>query len=190
MILLAAEKRQLLPQCERLPTYVYLDECQDVIRRDEKLPIILDQARKVRVAMVLAHQRLDQMQQAVLHALYGSAAIKFASKLYDTTLARHMNSTPEFIRDQKPYHYAVSIRGSKALSLRIPFIDMAKLPRMSDVDHECLRGEMRTRYAFKPKPAAQPTTSEAEAEVPEPSPAAPAQKVAESSEEIRPSSEL
>ena len=65
MILLAAHKRQLLPKSERLPCFVYIDECQDFIRRDPKIPVILDQARKLNVALVLAHQRLQQLQPYV-----------------------------------------------------------------------------------------------------------------------------
>ena len=150
-ILLAAEKRQLLPQSERMPTYVYIDECQDVIRRDEKLPIILDQARKFRVAMILAHQRLEQMSPPVLSALYGSTAIKFASKLNDNAFARQMNTTAEFIRNQPDYSYAVFIRGrtDHAISLRIPHIDMSATPRMSPEEQQPIREQMRARYALR-----------------------------------------
>lgn len=151
MILLAAEKRQLLPQSQRLPTYVYIDECQDVIRRDEKLPIILDQARKFRVAMTLAHQRLDQLQPFVLNALYGSTAIKFASKIIDPTLAKHMNTTPEFIRNQPNHSYAAFIRGQTdaAVSLKMPFIDMTKMERLSYAEAHALQTLMRERYAVQ-----------------------------------------
>lgn len=150
-ILLAAEKRQLLPQSERMPTYVYIDECQDVIRRDEKLPIILDQARKFRVAMILAHQRLEQMTPPVLSALYGSTAIKFASKLNDNALARKMNTSAEFIRNQPDYSYAAFIRGrtEHAISLRIPHADMNAMPRMSPEEQQSIREQMRARYSLQ-----------------------------------------
>lgn len=149
MILLAAEKRQLLPQSERLPTYVYIDECQDVIRRDEKLPIILDQARKFRVAMTLAHQRLDQLQPFVLSALMGSTAIKFAAKLSDHSLARNMNTASDFIRDQPNYSYAAYIRGvtKSAVSLSIPHFNMHTMPRISPEAHKDIINIMRAKYA-------------------------------------------
>lgn len=69
MILLAAHKRQLLPKEQRLPCFVYIDECHDFIKRDPKIPVILDQARKLNVGLVLAHQRLQQLQPYVLDAL-------------------------------------------------------------------------------------------------------------------------
>ena len=100
MILLAAHKRQLLPKEQRLPCFVYIDECHDFIKRDPKIPVILDQARKLNVGLVLAHQRLQQLQPYVLDALYGATAIKFASQVSDAAahaLARDMRTTPEFI---------------------------------------------------------------------------------------------
>lgn len=169
MILLAAEKRQLLSQTELMPTYVYIDECQDIVRRDEKLPVILDQARKFKVGMVLAHQRLDQMSPPVLNALYGSAAIKFATQLSDANaaaMARNMGTTPEFIAAQPQYHYAVSIRGyaPQATSLKIPESELGRVPRMSAKDAQAARDEMRKRYAILGETEPSETSEYVEAE--------------------------
>jgi hypothetical protein len=161
MILLAAHKRQLLPREQRLPCFVYIDECQDFIRRDPKIPTILDQARKLNVGMILAHQRLQQMQPSVLDALYGATGIKFASKVSDAAahaLARDMRTTPEFILDQPPYHFAAFVRGATttALSIGIPATDMNKMPRMTEAEHKAVRKSIRERYAisqYRPSPA-------------------------------------
>ena len=37
MILLAAQKRQMVSRQQRLPCFVYIDECQDFIKRDPKI---------------------------------------------------------------------------------------------------------------------------------------------------------
>ena len=174
MILLAAHKRQLLPKSERLPCFVYIDECQDFIRRDPKIPVILDQARKLNVALVLAHQRLQQLQPYVLDALYGATAIKFASKVSDAAahaLARDMRTTPEFILDQPPYHFAAYVRGltDSAISVRIPETDMNRFPRMSSDEREAVRGRLRAQYATAWRP--QPLKPAAPAESTAPSPA-------------------
>lgn len=152
MILLAAHKRQLLPRSKRLPCFVYIDECQDFIRRDPKIPVILDQARKLNVALVLAHQRLQQLQPYVLDALYGATAIKFATKISDAAahaLARDMRTTPDFILDQPAYHFAAYVRGvtSRALSIRIPATDMNGYPRMTRAEHDAVRQGLRAAYA-------------------------------------------
>jgi hypothetical protein len=153
-ILLAAEKRQMLDKADRLPTFVYIDEAQDTIRRDEKLPIILDQARKFNVGMVLAHQRLDQMTPPVLNALYSSTAIKMAAKLSDanaSALARNMGTTPEFIATQDPFHFALSVRGvvDSAVSYKVVSIEGA-LPKMTDSQAQEVREDMRRRYSYTP----------------------------------------
>lgn len=185
MILLAAHKRQLLPKEQRLPCFVYIDECQDFIRRDPKIPVILDQARKLHVALILAHQRLQQLQPYVLDALYGATAIKFATKVSDSAahaLARDMRTTPDFILDQPPYHFAAYVRGltDHALSIRIPATDMNRFPRMTRTEHELVRDRLRAVYAAsrdqgrpaatgpsEPSPAVT-TTSETPAEMASP----------------------
>lgn len=162
MILLAAHKRQLLPRSERLPCFVYIDECQDFIRRDPKIPVILDQARKLNVALILAHQRLQQLQPYVLDALYGATAIKFATKVSDAAahaLARDMRTTPDFILDQPPYYFAAYVRGltARALSIGIPLTDLNRAARMSRSEYDAVRQGLRARYAAErdtPRPAA------------------------------------
>ncbi|WP_157083452.1 ATP-binding protein [Bradyrhizobium manausense] len=155
MILLAAHKRQLLPKHKRLPCFVYIDECQDFIKRDPKIPVILDQARKLNVGLILAHQRLQQMQPQVLDALYGATAIKWASKISDAAahaLARDMRTTPEFILNQPQYHFAAYVRGltDAALSIGVPATDLYQEPRMTVDEQKALRKRLRARYAVSP----------------------------------------
>lgn len=152
MILLAAHKRQLLPKEQRLPCFVYIDECHDFIKRDTKIPVILDQARKLNVGLVLAHQRLQQLQPYVLDALYGATAIKFASQVSDAAahaLARDMRTTPEFILKQPPFHFAAYVRGltDTAMSIGIPKIDMNAAPRMTVEEQRVVRQGIRDKYA-------------------------------------------
>ena len=163
MILLAAHKRQLLPKDQRLPCFVYIDECHDFIKRDPKIPVILDQARKLNVGLILAHQRLQQLQPYVLDALYGATAIKFASQVSDAAahaLARDMRTTPDFILNQPPYHFAAYVRGltDTALSIGIPAFDMNAAPRMTEGERRTVRQRIRDKYAV-PLGAAQPTAA-------------------------------
>ena len=153
MILLAAHKRQLLPKGQRLPCFVYIDECHDFIKRDPKIPVILDQARKLNVGLVLAHQRLQQLQPYVLDALYGATAIKFASQVSDAAahaLARDMRTTSDFILNQPPFHFAAYVRGltDAAVSIGIPAVDMNAAPRMSAEESRIVRQRIRDRYAL------------------------------------------
>ena len=152
MILLAAHKRQLLPKDQRLPCFVYIDECHDFIRRDPKIPVILDQARKLNVGLILAHQRLQQLDHHVLDALYGATAIKFASKVSNSAahaLARDMRTTPDFIVNQPAYHFAAHVRGmtDTALSIGIPLTDMNTMPRMTSAQHDRIIDRIRELYS-------------------------------------------
>jgi hypothetical protein len=175
MILLAAHKRQLLPKEQRLPCFVYIDECQDFIKRDPKIPVILDQARKLNVGLILAHQRLQQLQSYVLDALYGATAIKFASQVSDAAahaLARDMRTTPDFILNQPPYHFAAFVRGvtDTAVSIGIPAIDMNRMPRMTIDEQTIVRQRIRDKYAV-PLGVAQPIDAAQPAPKPSPTPA-------------------
>ena len=151
-ILLAAEKRQLLSQAERLPCYVYIDEAQDTIRRDEKLPVILDQARKFRVGITLAHQRLDQMSAPVLNALYSSTAIKMAANLSDanaSAMARNMGASAEQLRDTPKYHMLISVRGVTQTAVLYPVPDFSfdrEVP-MAPAQMDAVRQEMRVKFS-------------------------------------------
>ena len=138
-ILLAAEKRQTQDKADRLPTFIYIDECQDVVRRDEKLPIILDQARAFKVGLTLAHQRPEQMTPPVLQALNGSVAIK-------------MTAHPT------PHHFNVTCRGVTDLPVdfHVPHVDFATMPQMSREQQDAVRDDMRRRYSYTPKVAEKP----------------------------------
>ncbi|MFC6639911.1 ATP-binding protein [Sulfitobacter sediminilitoris] len=59
LIAQAAQERATLPDWDRLPVMVYVDEAQDYF--DQNIGIILSQARKYRVGMVMAHQYLGQL---------------------------------------------------------------------------------------------------------------------------------
>lgn len=154
-ILLAAEKRQMLDRSDRLPTFVYIDEAQDTIRRDEKVGILLDQARKFNVGLILAHQRLDQMTPPVLNALYSNAAIKMAAKLSDanaSALARNMGTTAEFIAQQDPFHFALSVRGvlDTAVSYAVLNTDISKFDGLTPAEMQENRERMRRLYSYTP----------------------------------------
>jgi len=151
--LLAAEKRQLLAKDDRLDTFFYIDEAHAILKRDETIATILDECRKYRLAMIIAHQRIEQLQPPVINALMGSTAIKFAAQVSDanaSALARNMGTTPDFILNQPKHHYAVSVRGhtTSAVSLAIPLVELGKEPRMSQVQADAVRRDMRRRYSI------------------------------------------
>ncbi len=150
MMAQAAQERATLPKSERVPTMVYIDEAQDYF--DRNIGLILAQARKYNVGMVLAHQYLGQLEPKLQEAFAANTAIKFAggvSAKDARSLAPMLYTDPAFIEAQGKGSFAAHIRGvtKHAVPLTFPFGLMEALPVMSAVERDFLRDKMRDRYA-------------------------------------------
>ena len=148
----AAAQRATLPIASRLPCYVYVDECHNYIRNDPKIQVILAEARQQKIAMLLAHQYLGQIEAPVLRALAANTSIKMASSLEGAdraAMARDMNCTPDFIRDQKVGSFACYLRGvtPHAIGLTFPFDALAGFERMTSAERVVVRQRNRDLYA-------------------------------------------
>ncbi len=150
MIAQAAQERATLPASKRTPTIVYIDEAQDYF--DRNIGLILAQARKYNVGMVLAHQYLGQLDPKLQEAFAANTAIKFAggvSAKDARSLAPMLYCSPEFIEAQPKGSFAAFVRGQTktAVPLSFPFGYLEDLPRMDKKERGELRQRMRERYA-------------------------------------------
>ena len=150
MIAQAAQERATLKGDARVPTMVYVDEAQDYF--DRNIGIILAQARKYNVGMVLAHQYLGQLEPKLQEAFAANTAIKFAggvSAKDARSLAPMLYTDPAFIEAQGKGSFAAHIRGvtQNALPLAFPFGHMEALPVMPAEERDALGNVMRARYA-------------------------------------------
>ncbi|MEQ9180242.1 MAG: type IV secretory system conjugative DNA transfer family protein [Nitratireductor sp.] len=150
MIAQAAQERATLKERDRLPTIVYIDEAADYF--DRNIGLILAQARKYNVGMVLAHQYLGQLEPKLQEAFAANTSIKFAggvSARDARTLAPMLYCDPALIESQPKGSFAAHIRGvtQNALPLSFPFGYLERLPQMSDADRVALQRRMRDRYA-------------------------------------------
>jgi hypothetical protein len=155
MLLQSAQERAALQRENRLPVFCYIDECHDYIANDTNITTLLDQARKMNIGLVLANQRCAQVSPAVLDALC-NVSIKMARALSDSdahTLARNMQTTPDFLATQPECAFATSVRGvtQHAVSLQVPFFELEGLPRMAPDEEQFLRREMRKKYCVSPQ---------------------------------------
>jgi hypothetical protein len=155
----AAAQRSAMPVAERLPCYVYVDECHNYIRNDPKIQVILAEARQQNVGVVLAHQYLAQLETPVLRALNANTSIKMAARLEGTdrgAMARDMNTFPDFIRDQKTGSFAVFVRGEtpSAISMHFPLNALARFEAMTSEERALVRQRNRARYAGPADPEA------------------------------------
>lgn len=159
MIAQAAQERATLPERERMPTFVYVDEAADYF--DRNIGIILSQARKYRVGMVLAHQYLGQLEPKLQEAVAANTAVKFAggvSARDARTLAPMLHCDAGVIEKQPRGGFAVYVRGEtpSALPLTFPFGELEGRPTMNADQRKALRDRMREQYAIHHSEIVQP----------------------------------
>ena len=171
LIAQAAQERATLAPSARMPTMVYIDEAADYF--DRNVGIILSQARKYRVGMVLAHQYLGQLDPKLQEAFAANTAIKFAGGVSNKdarALAPMLGCDPALIEAQPKLAFAASIRGitKGALPLSFPAGYLEGLPEMDDYEWMMVREQVRERYAVpytylmpEAAPAPKPETAEA-----------------------------
>jgi hypothetical protein len=150
LIAQAPQERATLSKDLRMPTYVYLDEAADYL--DQNVSLVLEQARKFNVAMILAQQYLGQNSPKLLDSLSANTSIKFAGGVSDKdarAFSHMLRCTPKFIEGQPKGHFAASIRNftPSAVSLRIPFGRLENMPRMTPAEFLQVRAAMRAQYA-------------------------------------------
>lgn len=151
LIAQAAQERATLLASKRKPTIVYIDEAQDYF--DRNIGLILAQARKYNVGMVLAHQYLGQLEPKLQEAFAANTAIKFAGGVSSKdarVLAPMLYCGPELIEAQQKGSFAAHVRGQTkgAVPLSFPFGFMEAMPRMDKTERTMLRQTMRDRYAI------------------------------------------
>jgi hypothetical protein len=150
LITQAAQERATLPNSERMPTMVYIDEASDYF--DRNIGIILSQARKYKIGMVLAHQYLGQLDPKLQDAIAANTSIKMAGGVSTKDarqLAPQIHMDAETIERQKKGSFSSYLRGitPTAIPLRFPFGVMEGMPPMQPRDRAALQQAMRDRYA-------------------------------------------
>lgn len=150
LIAQAAQERATIPDWERLPAMVYIDEAQDYF--DRNVAIILAQARKYRVGMVLAHQYLGQLEPKLQEAFEANTSIKMAggvSARDARALAGQFGCEPDLIQKQPKGSFTTFVRGltDRAIPLSFPFFILEKGPQRDAAEIEAIRQLSRERYA-------------------------------------------
>ena len=150
LIAQAAQERATLPDRDRLPTMVYIDEAQDYF--DQNISIILSQARKYKVGMIMAHQYLGQLSSGLQEAFEANTSIKLAggvSARDARTLAGQMAADPNLIQQQPKGTFATFVRGltERAVPISFPFFILEKMPRVTNEERDAIRQHSREHYA-------------------------------------------
>ena len=148
----AAQERSAVPSA-RLPCFVYIDECADYL--DQNVGVILAQARKFNVGMILAHQYIGQLPPRLQEGFDANTSIKFVGGVSSAdarAFARMLRCEPSFIEEQPKGHFAAFVRNltDRAVSIRVPFGRLEAMPKMSSDEWERVRASVRERYAARP----------------------------------------
>lgn len=148
-LLSASQERAGLHRSERKPVYIYIDEAHDYIADDSKIANLIDQARKMRIALLLAHQRTKQIQLPTVLDALSNTSIQFANtnnandlKLLPQTL----NTTAEFISSQPKFHFALHVSGQPTFSYKVPVFLLENMPKMENEERKVVYGKIRERY--------------------------------------------
>jgi hypothetical protein len=150
LITQAAQERATLSAQDRLPAMVYIDEAQDYF--DQNIGIILSQARKYRVGMIMAHQYLGQLSNGLQEAFEANTSIKLAggvSARDARALAGQMSCDADLIQRQPKGTFATFVRGltDRAVPISFPFFVMENLERATKAEIDAIREHSRNAYA-------------------------------------------
>jgi hypothetical protein len=153
MLAQAALERSTVPEADRTPTFVYVDEAQEYF--DDAIETILSQARKYRVGITLAHQTLDQLSPRLRAAFLSNTSLKCAggvSARDARALASELHTTHEFIEsmrrrgDRTEFAVWLKHRTPEALRLSVPLGFLERQPTLADDEYDELIRRNRDRY--------------------------------------------
>ena len=151
-------ERAAIPEHQRHPTFLVIDEAAEYF--DTNIDDLLNQARKYRCGVVMAHQYLDQANPQLRSSLASNTAIKMAAGV-STADARHlapdMRTTADFILRQPRLHFSAFVRGLTPQAISVP-VEVGKLEAQERMSAEGYQGFLASNAARVSAPAAPPET--------------------------------
>src|SRR5262249_34829348 len=149
--LAAAQQRSNRQRNEKPPVYFYIDECQNVIAKDEKIPTILDECRSQNIALIMAHQRTKQItSENVLDAL-SNCAIRFANSDEEARyLAPRLRTSPEFLQRLSRGMFAAYVRDmtDEAIAVSVNRVSFDAQAALTASENQQLQDRMRAQYGL------------------------------------------
>jgi len=144
-----AQARQSIPNSERHPFYVYLDEFQNFIT--PSINSILSGARKYGLGLVLAHQELNQIKDAdVLNSVLSNSNIRICYRLGDND-SRKLESSFSYFESTDLQNLNIGEAIVK-VGRSIEDFSLNSLPLSKcifDENHQVIIENTRSRYSKK-----------------------------------------
>jgi hypothetical protein len=148
LIIQAALERAAIPENERVPCYVYIDECQDYV--DDNIKLILEQARKYKIAVILSHQELGQIPVNVLKSIHSNTHTKIVGGLSASdsrAMAAEMRTSQAVIDSHNKGQFALSVKGHGIVTFEPEFGRLEGIERVDDEEWQHFLEKNRSKYA-------------------------------------------
>ena len=154
LIAQAALQRAAIPEDRRRATFVYIDEAHEYF--DDTIDELLNQARKFKAGLILAHQNLEQLSDRLRATIMASTSIKFAggvSARDAAAFAKEMRCDPEFVQSTRKHakttEFACWIKNTtpRAIRIEVPLGVVGEMPRLDEAAYDQLIAANRARYA-------------------------------------------
>jgi hypothetical protein len=152
----AAGRRRSLLKDKGKPVYFFIDEAHWTIKNDTKVYTIVQQCRSQKIAMVFAHQEMQQIKNQEVRGALNNCAIKFAKpNAVDETnlLAKTLRTTPEFLDAQTKETYALYVleQTPTAITVNVPLVadedgNLTGHSRLTDEEFAEVQGRSRKDY--------------------------------------------
>jgi hypothetical protein len=152
LIARAAQQRSGRSAATKKPCYVYIDECQSVIAKDAKIPVLLDECRSQKIALILAHQRTAQLAPPVLDAV-ANCAIRMANSDDEAKyLSSKLRMDAEILQSLPRGTFGAYVRDltPQGIQLKVSRVDLDTWPKMTNAESEAIRARMKTDFASTP----------------------------------------
>ena len=153
MLAQATLERSVIPEWQRTPTFLYVDEAQEYF--DDTIETILSQARKYRVGITAAHQTLDQLSPRLRAAFLANTSFKCAggvSARDARALASELHTSADFIesmrkrRDHTEFAVWLKHRTPEALRLNVALGFLERKATLTEEQYDALLARNRSRY--------------------------------------------
>lgn len=157
----AISERAVIPEKDRTDTIIYLDEAHEYA--DESLEILLNQGRKYKAGVVIAHQFLDQLNPMTRQTLLANASVKIVGGLShkdNQSFAREMGTDTEFLtslqKHESSAEFGLWIKHviPRALRLSVPFGLLESSNRLTRSGEQAQLDFNRQHYCAKVHSAA------------------------------------
>jgi hypothetical protein len=167
-LLATAQRRSGRPQHKKKPVYCYIDECQNVIARDEKISTILDECRSQKIGLILSHQRTAQITNDNVLSALRNCAIRFANSDAEARLlAASLRTSQQFLETLDRGQFAAYVRDTTKTAIALDVIkpDFSSEDRLTPAEQQQLSDKMMREYGrqsevAKPQSAPSPERQE------------------------------